>query len=239
MPEQHIENNISKVLVLCSSGLDSAYNLLEAVKKFKTVEVIFFDYGQKAQAQEYIHVKKICAGLKVGFTKVDLQWYRDVSISSSLLSNKKEVTKYNGLNSIDNSVKPLEWVPNRNGVMINVAAAYAEAKGFEGIIIGINKEEAGRYPDNTVQFVDRCNALLEYSTLTKPFVFSFTSEMEKAEILENFTSRARDFDMSPQIIWSCYESYEKMCGVCESCTRLKEVVKRSGRIDEWRDSFLR
>lgn len=235
MQEQYIEkiNNISKVLVLCSSGLDSTYNLIEAVKKFKHVEVAFFDYGQKAQAQEYLHVKKLCKHFKLEYTKIDLQWYKDVSTSSTLLSNKKAVTKYNGINSIDGKAKPLEWVPNRNGVMVNIAAAYAEARGFEGIVIGINKEEAGRYPDNTVEFVDRCNALLEFSTLTKPIVFSFTSNMVKKEIFDNFPS-----DMS-EYVWSCYESYEKMCGSCESCTLLKEVIKNSGRTAEWKDSFLK
>ncbi|MCX6112100.1 MAG: 7-cyano-7-deazaguanine synthase, partial [Proteobacteria bacterium] len=62
----------SKALVLCSSGLDSVYNLVKAKKDFLKTAVVFFDYSQKAAAQEYVHVKKLCEALDLDFIKIDL-----------------------------------------------------------------------------------------------------------------------------------------------------------------------
>ena len=35
----------------------------------------------------------------------------------------------------------LVWVPNRNGLFINIAASYGDAFGYDHIVVGFNAEE--------------------------------------------------------------------------------------------------
>jgi 7-cyano-7-deazaguanine synthase len=229
----------SNALVLCSSGLDSVYNLLKAKIEFSKVSVLFFDYSQKACPQEYVHVKKLCDALSLELIKLDLPWYR--GINSTLLSRASGITRFTSVNEADTSGKPAEWVPNRNGVFVNAAAAVAESKGYDSIIIGINKEEAQRYPDNTREFMDRANELFKTSTLSHPGIISYSVDMTKMEIFSGLTALAEQLGIKniKEYIWSCYDSYEKMCGSCESCLRLKRVIKEHRQESEWKDRFLR
>lgn len=233
------QNNKTKALVLCSSGLDSVYNLLKAKQEFTSVSVAFFDYSQKAVAQEYVHVRKLCQALKLDFIKVDLPWYRN--LDSSLLSKKTEISKYASLKDADSSSTLPEWVPNRNGVFVNIGAAIAESKSYQVIIMGLNKEEAVRFPDNTETFMNRSNSLFEFSTLSKPKVFSYSVDMVKNDIYDELCKTADLLGIKniQEYIWSCYDSYEKMCGSCESCLRLKRVIKEHRQESEWKDRFLR
>ena len=226
-----------KALVLFSAGLDSTYNLLKAKKDFGNTTVLFFDYGQKSAPQEYVHVKRVCEKLDSEFIKIDLLWFKN--LESSLLSHGIKPSSYNSLKEIPLEGKPAEWVPNRNGVFVNVAAAVAESKGFDVIVVGINFEEAGRYPDNTVEFVERANDLFEYSTFSRPKLLSFSSNMVKKEILGEILDLMEEYNLSKEYIWSCYDSYEKMCGRCESCLRLKNALLANGRDGEWKELFLR
>lgn len=240
MLEPYIEQNSkAKVLVLCSSGLDSVYNLLKAKQEFSEIGVIFFDYSQKAVAQEYVHVKELCQALKLDFIKVDLPWYRN--LESSLISKKTEISKYSSVKEADDSLNLPEWVPNRNGVFVNIGAAIAESRSYQFIIMGLNKEEAVRFPDNTKTFLDRSNALFELSTLKKPKIFSYSVDMLKNDIYYDLCKTAELLGIKniKEYIWSCYDSYEKMCGNCESCLRLKRVIKEHRQENEWKDRFLR
>jgi len=227
----------SKALVLFSSGLDSTYNLLKAKKVFGEVAALFFDYGQKSASQEYVHVKRACTKLDVEFIKIDLLWYKN--LTSTLLSHGVKPTTFNSLEEISAKDKPAEWVPNRNGVFVNIAAAIAESKGYQELVIGVNIEEAGRYPDNTIDFVNKANELFEFSTLSKPRLVSFSAEMVKTDILKELLGLMEEYGLGKEYIWSCYDSYERMCGRCESCLRLKNALKAHGRDAEWKELFLR
>lgn len=239
MLEQPSELNRKKLkaLVLCSSGLDSTYNLLKAKKEFADIMVAFFDYNQKSSPQEYLHVKKLCLALGVHFMKIDMPWYR--MLSSSLIDRSKNIATFASLKNLPATEKPSEWVPNRNGVFVNVGAAIAESNGFDFVVIGINKEEAERYPDNTQEFMDKANELFKISTLSSPKLISYSANMLKVQIFGELTGLMKEFNLGKEYIWSCYDSYEKMCGVCESCLRLKRAIKENEKESEWQDLFLK
>ncbi|MFH1223504.1 MAG: 7-cyano-7-deazaguanine synthase [Pseudomonadota bacterium] len=241
-----------KALVLCSAGLDSTYNLLRARTDFKEVQALFVDYSHKAASQEYLRVKRLCMALKLHFIKIDLPWYR--TLNSSLTSSARPVSQFGSFETISSpsitgagapagtpgaAQKPSEWVPNRNAVFVNAAAAVAESGGFDTIVIGINKEEAERYPDNTAEFIHRANSLLELSTLTKPRVMSYSADMAKPAIFAHLQPLLKEFNLGKEYIWSCYSSYEKMCGYCESCLRLKHAIRENQKETEWQELFLK
>ena len=116
------------------------------------------------------------------------------------------------------------WVPNRNGLFLNIAACYADSFGYSDIIIGANKEEAATFSDNTEEFVNRVAAEFEYSTLVKPKVRVPLIKYDKRKTVE----LALEHKMPLDLVWSCYNDGEKHCGKCESCIRLKAALQACG-----------
>src|SRR5204862_304097 len=58
------------------------------------------------------------------------------------------------------------WVPNRNGILVNIAAGFAESLGAASVVVGFNREEAETFPDNTLDFAAAATAALGFSTLS-------------------------------------------------------------------------
>jgi len=113
------------------------------------------------------------------------------------------------------------WVPNRNGVFIEIAAGIAEDLGANAIIVGFNREEGSTFPDNTKQYMEAITKALSFSTSNAVQVISPTVSMEKSEIVSVAKKERFPFNL----LWSCYEADERMCGRCESCMRLKRALK--------------
>ena len=90
--------------------------------------------------------------------------------------------------------------------------------------MGANKEEGETFPDNTQEFADRVNAAFEYSTLNKPKVLVPLINYDKNDIV----NLALKNNLPLELVKSCYNGGEKHCGVCESCTRLKNALKNNG-----------
>ena len=119
------------------------------------------------------------------------------------------------------------WVPNRNGVFLNVAAAFAESLGARAVVAGFNREEARAFPDNSPEFIRRATGALALSTLSKVRVVSPTAKLTKTGIVRlGMKLRA-----PMRFVWSCYGEGPKMCGECESCVRLLRAL-REARVSE-------
>jgi 7-cyano-7-deazaguanine synthase len=114
------------------------------------------------------------------------------------------------------------WVPNRNGVLIQAAAAIAESLGAQSVIVGFNREEASTFPDNSAEFLARSTAALAYSTRNQVKVECFTTELNKREIVARLRALPRAFPF--EMLWSCYEGGATPCGRCESCGRLERAL---------------
>ena len=119
------------------------------------------------------------------------------------------------------------WVPNRNGLFLNIAACFADSKGYDYIIIGANKEEAGTFPDNGVDFLDSADSFFEFSTLMHPKILAPLKNLYKHEIINLALEKGSPLEY----LKSCYNSsgeYEKKhCGKCESCKRLRDAILKS------------
>jgi len=109
------------------------------------------------------------------------------------------------------------WVPNRNGILINAAAAYAEKLGAHRVVVGFNVEEASTFPDNSEEFLKRATRSLEYSTSNQVEVYCYTTSLNKRQIVRELRALPRKFPF--ELLWSCYEGGETPCGRCESCQR--------------------
>lgn len=116
------------------------------------------------------------------------------------------------------------WIPNRNGVFLNVAAAFAEGLGAGTVHVGFNAEEAATFPDNSAEFLGAANAALRFSTKGAVRVECATIAMDKAQIVRFGLETEAPLDL----VWPCYDGGERMCGACESCMRFLRAVERAG-----------
>lgn len=209
-------------VVLLSAGLDSTVNLYAALQETQVKLALTFDYGQKAATKEILHAKYLADINKVPHKVIDLSWLKNLGQSS--LTQDKMAVPVGQRVSIDNkqvsesSAKSV-WVPNRNGVFLNIAASFAESLKAEVIVPGFNREEAVTFPDNSLDFIRAARKAFIYSTSTQVDVQCYTIAMSKVEIVELGKKLQVPFEKS----WPCYQSNELWCGECESCQRAKRA----------------
>ncbi len=205
----------TKSIILLSGGLDSVVSL--ALVKDVTL-ALTFDYGQKSAAKEIEASSKIAKHYGIEHKVIKLDWLKD--ITHTALCSDEEVPTGDALKNEEASAKSV-WVPNRNGLFLNIAGAFADAEGYTSIIIGANKEEAQTFPDNTKEFIERVNAEFEFSTRVQPKVIAPLIDCDKVEIVR----LALENNVPLELLNSCYANTQKHCGKCESCVRLKRALK--------------
>lgn len=205
-------NEHSRAVVMASGGLDSTVSLAIAHKTMDVRLVLFFAYGQRSLASERAAVVALAGYYGLPMREVDLSWLEGLA-PEGMRSGADPGA--DGLRHIDDV-----WVPNRNGVFLNVAAAFAEAYRCQVVVAGFNREEAEEFPDNSSEYVRRLSHALELSTRAGVRVESPTLEMDKRQILRAGLGAGAPLST----IWSCYRSGARMCGTCASCARLKAAL---------------
>ncbi len=214
-----------KRIVLLSGGLDSAVNLAQACAEDAVELALTIDYGQKASRCEISASGLLTGHYRVRHEVIELPFLSRIT-NTALVSLEQEVpvldsTELDRL-EITRETAAKVWVPNRNGLFINIAAAYAEALGAGEIVVGFNAEEAATFPDNSQDFMTAINRSLAYSTMIGVRVVSFTADMDKPAIV----AVGRRLGLPFEYIWSCYHGGEQMCGVCESCRRFYRAIDK-------------
>lgn len=230
--------NRDLAVVILSGGLDSFASMVVAMDEFTIKKAILFNYGQKAFEKEYQSVKKICGYYETPFKVINLNWLKE--ITTTALVNKDGVLPEYTQEKLDSNSLVLNesaksvWVPNRNGVMLNIAASLAESCSCNAVIFGANKEEAVTFPDNSKDFADAVSNAFSYSTLNKVRVVVPLANKDKSEIVSILLSNNAPL----RYLWSCYLAKEKHCGKCESCSRLKRALLNNGQSEIWKDISL-
>lgn len=206
-----------KSVILLSGGLDSLVSLGLTREKYCVELALTFDYGQKSVKAEIQSSEKICKFYNLEHKVIKLDFLREITHTALVSDN--DVPSGDGLANAIESAKNV-WVPNRNGLFLNIAASFADSENYDYIIIGANKEEAQTFPDNTKEFVERINSEFEFSTRKCPKVLAPLINFNKNDIVK----LAIDNSIPLELVHSCYDKGDNHCGVCESCTRLKNAL---------------
>jgi 7-cyano-7-deazaguanine synthase len=118
-------------------------------------------------------------------------------------------------------------VPFRNGILLAVAAGYAESIGASGVVIAAHAGDHAIYPDCREPFMRAMGEAIEQGTyahiqLLRPFI-----RMDKAGIASRGAELGVDFSET----WSCYKGGEIHCGVCGTCVERREAFVLAGLAD--------
>lgn len=205
-------NRVKRAVALVSGGLDSVVSLAQATVEFDVRVVLFFDYGQRALERERSAVLGAVNYYGLPWREVNVGWLADLAPEGMRQGNAAVDAALDTLDAV--------WVPNRNGVFLNIGAAFAESYGCGVVVTGFNRDEAEEFPDNRSEYADRVNRALELSTRNAVRVMSFTQDLGKREILELGARLGAPLS----VIWSCYHARDLMCGRCASCRRLRAAL---------------
>ena len=213
---------MNKSVILLSGGLDSlvALGYCNNRKEYNIELALTFDYGQKSAKYEIEASKKICEYYKIEHKVIVLDWLKEITRTS--LVSGEDVP--NGGFSTQQSAAAV-WVPNRNGLFLNIAAAFCDSFHYNYIIYGANAEEGVTFPDNTEEFRKQISDTFKTSTLVKPEVLAPLINYNKDDIV-----RIAIREKVPlELVRSCYNSGETHCGECESCYYLKRALAANNR----------
>ena len=141
-------------MVLFSGGQDSTTCVAWALERFELVETIGFDYGQR-HAVELQCREPVLAGLRALRPEwssrlgsdhlLDLKMLGQIS-DTALTRDTQIVFERNGL--------PSTFVPGRNLIFLNFAAATAYRRGVAVLVAGMCETDFSGYPDcrdNTIK----------------------------------------------------------------------------------------
>lgn len=209
---------MTKSIILLSGGLDSLVSLGLKKEELNISLALTFDYGQKSATREIETSSEICNYYNVEHKVIKLDWLKDIT-KTSLVSDDNVPTG-DALENPEDSAKSV-WVPNRNGLFLNIAGSFADSNNYDYILIGANKEEGQTFSDNTQEFIDSVNKEFEYSTQKHPRVVAPLINYVKNDIV----MLALQNKVPLELTRSCYQDGEMHCGICESCLRLKHALE--------------
>jgi 7-cyano-7-deazaguanine synthase len=212
---------------LLSGGLDSVVATTVAAREHTVIRALTANYGQRAAAAEIAAARAVCEALHIDHEVVELPWLGRIT-HTALVDTKVDLPalraeQLDARGATTQSAAAV-WVPNRNGVLVNVAAAYAESLECEAVVCGLNVEEGATFPDNTPEFAEAATAALSFSTMTHVRVWSPTQALTKGEIV----ALGRRIGAPLESVWSCYGPGPEPCQRCESCLRFARAMGGAG-----------
>lgn len=214
-----MESVMGKALVVYSGGLDSTVLLYKLAAESRAAGALGVLYGQK-HAKELEFAKFNCENLGVEYAQADLSQLGALFGKSSLTDAETEVPE--GGYREENMKSTV--VPNRNMIMISVAAARAIAVGADSVAYAAHSGDHAIYPDCRPEFADALAGALRLCHyfpigLERPFV-----GMSKSDIVRLGADLGVDFSKT----WSCYKGGGRHCGKCGTCAERKEAFRLAG-----------
>lgn len=228
----------TRAFVLLSGGIDSSTLLGLAVRTMEAqglhrnlnVEGVAIDYKQR-HIKELRYAATQCADFEVPMTTIKI----GAVLDGGMLTDPNWAIPNASYDDIE-GVSPA-YVPYRNGTLLSIATARAQAwtraapramiGGREALLyFGANAEDARNwaYPDCTPEFIGAMANAIYIGThrtvrLVTPLMWSTKSEIIK---------RAVDVGVDLGDTWSCYAGGEVHCGTCMTCRARKQGFAEAG-----------
>ena len=214
---------MEKALVILSGGMDSTTLLYDVVNRGYDTKAISFNYGQN-HSKEIQLAAQTCARLEVPHKIVDIAFMgKELLHKSSLVSGAEAIPE--GHYAEEN--KKSTVVPNRNMILISLAAGYAISEGITNLFYGAHAGDHTIYPDCRPEFVSAMRSALALSDWNKLILEAPYLYKTKGEI----ASIGKTLNVDYSLTWTCYKGADTACGVCGSCTERLEAFEQAELAD--------
>lgn len=205
-------------VVILSGGMDSTITMRLAVEKYgkENVSALTFYYGQK-QKREIDMARMSTNLLGVKHKVVDASFLGEISKGFS--ANVDMDIAMPTIRDVLGDPRPKTYVPNRNMILMSIAAAYAEVNNVDTILCGLQVHDEYGYHDTTQRWVDKVNDLLSENRIIKIKLvapFSKLSKYDELKILQELDNHL----MLTTFTLTCYNPNDQFesCGKCPSCS---------------------
>jgi 7-cyano-7-deazaguanine synthase len=208
-------SNEKTAVVLLSGGLDSTVLLHLVAQRLHSgpVHAVSFNYGQR-------HARELeCARKQVELVGIATHQIIDISFLGELLKNNTAlvaggppIPNLAELSDADRS-QPPTYVPNRNMLLLSLAAAYAEANKIDDVYYGAQAQDEYGYWDCTRSFLKQINEVLSLNRRTPVTVHAPLIDNDKADNVRLGMELGVDFAQT----WTCYRGDTIPCASCPTC----------------------
>ncbi len=211
-----------RVVVLLSGGMDSVCALFDARQNHEVSACLSFDYGAKHNAREIPFAARQAASMAIPHVIIPLDFIGQY-FASDLLKSGGEIPR--GHYEEESMKKTV--VPFRNGILLAIAAGFAESRGAEALVIAAHSGDHAIYPDCREDFMRAMSDAVRLGTyagieILRPFI-----AMTKSGIAKHGSGLGVDFAQT----WSCYAGGEEHCGECGTCVERRESFVLAGLSD--------
>ncbi len=204
-----------KTLLIFSGGMDSTVLLYKLKAQGRDVATLGFDYGQRHK-KELEYAAATAKKLGVPFEVADMSGLRNLLRGSSQTDAGVEVPEGH---YADETMK-LTVVPNRNMIMLAIAAGHAMSIGADAVAYAAHAGDHAIYPDCRPEFADALDHAISLADwrrvrIERPFI-----GITKTEIA------ATGYMLGVPFVdtWSCYKGGALHCGKCGTCVERREAL---------------
>lgn len=200
----------SLAVVAVSGGMDSCVTVGIANLSYK-LALVHINYGQRTENRELKAFNDIADFYKAEKKLIiDLSHFSKIG-GSSLTDSKIEIAKANLLSK----ETPSSYVPFRNANILSACVSWAEVINANAVFVGAVYEDASGYPDCRPDFFSAFEKMVDVGTKpeTKIKIETPIIHFSKAEIVK----KGIELGAPLHLTWSCYQSEDEACGVCDSC----------------------
>ena len=213
-----------KGVVLLSGGMDSCVTTAMANLTHE-LALLHASYGQRTEMRERRAFEEIA------------DFYR-VQVQNRLVIRLDALRQIGGSALTDARISvpqrpsgeapgiPSTYVPFRNAHFLAAAVSWAEVIGASAVFIGAVAEDSSGYPDCRPEYYRAFAEVVRLGTRPETEIEIVTPviQLRKFEIVRKGAELHAPLDRS----WSCYQSEEEACGVCDSCRLRLRAFEQAG-----------
>ena len=211
----------SLAVVLASGGMDSCVTTAIASLDYR-LAMLHVGYGQRTEQRELRAFHALADFYRAERRLVcRVDHLRDIG-GSSLTDAAIAVERAN----LDRKEIPSSYVPFRNAHFLSIAVSWGEVLGARKIFVGPVAEDSSGYPDCQPEYYEAFNRVIAAGTKpeTKLEIVTPVIHLRKSDIVRRGAELGAPFELT----WSCYQSEETACGVCDSCALRLRAFEEAG-----------
>ena len=223
-----------KAVVLLSGGLDSTTCLAMAIDKLgvENVSAVSIFYGQR-HAAELDAARAVAKFYNVAHYELDAAEIFRRSNSALLDTSTAALDTGSYAAQIEKNHSPriATYVPFRNGLMISMAASFADGLYDDDVelYVGVHSDDAAgnAYADCSAQFIAAMSAAVRIGTYEKIHVVAPFLCQKKSDVVKVGLELGAPYHLTR----SCYERGDKPCGKCATCIDRARAFELNGVTD--------
>jgi 7-cyano-7-deazaguanine synthase len=195
---------VRDAVCLASGGLDSSTCLHLLIESGHNPLPLFIGYGQLNAEREFAALQLTCEDLSL-----EPPLRLDFSDFGRLV--KSGLTDSN-LNIVDDA-----FTPCRNLLFLVSAAAVANSRGIDKIVLGLLSEETMIFPDQSESFLIAAGAVIEAALGVRIQILTPLRDYRKPDVLRLANT------LGLKNYYSCHAGTIPPCGKCIACKEYEET----------------